>query len=278
MLHSASGRQARSLAGRLRSFEDGTDWSYETHSSSQESALLKRTSDPSQFKDQKCRMESCFDFSKCRNGFKVYIYPADQSIQKPSKLYADILASIRDSRHYTTNADEACVFVPSIDTLDRDKLSSTYVKNLATSITKLPYWNNGRNHLIFNLYAGTWPDYKEVDFGFNMGDAILAKASFSKQYYRRNFDVALPLIAKTHPQKGGMPGDLQANYFPVKGRYLLAFKGKRYLFGLGSDTRNALYHLHNSVDIILLTTCKHGKDWQKHKDARCDHDNAEYDK
>lgn len=48
--------------------------------------------------------------------------------------------------------------------------------------------------------------------------------------------------------------------------------------GVGSETRNAIYHLHNGRDIILLTTCKHGFNWQDVKDERCDADNAAYDK
>ncbi|XP_071494931.1 exostosin-1-like [Diadema antillarum] len=261
-----------SVAAGLRPF-DHSDAVYEHDT--QTSTSQRNLAQTAQSKDHKCRMETCFDFSRCKDGFKVYIYPINQ--QKPSQLYSDMLASIRESRYYTANADEACVFVPSLDTLDRDKLSSTYVKNIAGSISQLSHWNNGRNHLIFNLYSGTWPDYSE-DLGFDIGEAILAKASFSQQYFRPKFDISLPLFAKTHPQKGGHTGDLQANNFPVQRKYLLAFKGKRYLVGIGSDTRNALYHLHNGVDIILLTTCKHGKNWQKHKDVRCDHDNAEFDK
>ncbi|XP_054772995.2 exostosin-1-like [Lytechinus pictus] len=269
MLHGPQREQA-TLAARLRSIEDRSETNYERDGKTSSLHDI-----PARGKDKKCRMETCFDFSKCKEGFKVFIYPV--SYQKPSQLYMDILTSIRESRYFTTNADEACLFVTSIDTLDRDKLSSTYVKNIESSISKLSHWNNGKNHLIFNLYSGTWPDYSE-DLGFNMGDAILAKASFSEQYFRPRFDISLPLFAKTHPQKGGSSGDLQGNNFPVQRKYLLAFKGKRYLFGIGSDTRNALYHLHNGVDIILLTTCKHGKNWQKHKDVRCDHDNTEFDK
>ncbi|MGH0121946.1 UNVERIFIED_CONTAM: hypothetical protein FKN15_004806 [Acipenser sinensis] len=81
-----------------------------------------------------------------------------------------------------------------------------------------------------------------------------------------------------HPRTGGDRGYLKFNTVPPFRKYMLVFKGKRYLTGIGSDTRNALYHVHNAEDVVLLTTCKHGKDWQKHKDARCDKDNAEYDK
>lgn len=52
----------------------------------------------------------------------------------------------------------------------------------------------------------------------------------------------------------------------------------RYVHGIGSETRNSLFHLHNSHDFILVTTCRHGKSWRELQDARCDEDNREYDR
>uniref|UniRef100_A0A4W3JW72 Exostosin GT47 domain-containing protein n=2 Tax=Callorhinchus milii TaxID=7868 RepID=A0A4W3JW72_CALMI len=229
------------------------------------------------YKNRKCRMETCFDLSLCqRNGFKVYAYPLQKG-EKISESYQKIINIIEDSRYYTSDPRQACLFVLSIDTLDRDQLSFQYVHNVKTKIQSLPLWNNGRNHLIFNLYSGTWPDYTE-DLGFDIGQAMLAKASISMDNFRPNFDVSIPLFSKDHPQKGGERGWLMYNNVPPTRKYLLVFKGKRYLTGIGSETRNALYHVHNGEDIILLTTCKHGKDWEKHKDARCDKDNEEYEK
>ena len=40
---------------------------------------------------------------------------------------------------------------------------------------------------------------------------------------------------------------------------------------------NSLHHLHNGDDVVLLTTCKHGKDWKQFKDDRCDDDMRLYD-
>uniref|UniRef100_A0A1I8PY42 Exostosin GT47 domain-containing protein n=1 Tax=Stomoxys calcitrans TaxID=35570 RepID=A0A1I8PY42_STOCA len=51
-----------------------------------------------------------------------------------------------------------------------------------------------------------------------------------------------------------------------------------YVHGIGSETRNSLFHLHNGRDIILVTTCRHGKSWRELQDARCDEDNREYDR
>ncbi|XP_058420813.1 exostosin-1 isoform X1 [Diceros bicornis minor] len=237
----------------------------------------KRDANSSIYKGKKCRMESCFDFTLCKkNGFKVYVYP-QQKGEKIAESYQNILAAIEGSRFYTSDPSQACLFVLSLDTLDRDQLSPQYVHNLKSKVQSLHLWNNGRNHLIFNLYSGTWPDYTE-DVGFDIGQAMLAKASISTENFRPNFDVSIPLFSKDHPRTGGERGFLKFNTIPPLRKYMLVFKGKRYLTGIGSDTRNALYHVHNGEDVLLLTTCKHGKDWQKHKDSRCDRDNTEYEK
>lgn len=51
-----------------------------------------------------------------------------------------------------------------------------------------------------------------------------------------------------------------------------------YVHGIGSETRNSLFHLHNARDLVLVTTCRHGKSWRELQDARCDEDNREYDR
>ncbi|KYO25734.1 exostosin-like 1 [Alligator mississippiensis] len=243
----------------------------------QPSPKARRATRMSIYKNSRCRMETCFDFSKCEKyGFKVFVYPAERG-DPVSESYFKIITALEESRYYTSNPEEACLFVLNLDTLDRDHLSVQYVHNINEKIQGFPLWNDGRNHLIFNLYSGTWPNYTE-DLGFDIGQAILAKASFYMERFRPGFDISIPLFSKDHPQKGGERGWLAQSSLPPKKKYLLVFKGKRYLTGIGSDTRNALHHIHNGKDIISLTTCKHGKDWEKHKDARCDKDNTDYEK
>ncbi|KAL9824734.1 exostosin-like 1 [Geothlypis trichas] len=231
----------------------------------------------SAYRSSRCRMETCFDLSRCdRNGFKVFTYPQERG-QPVSETYSKILSSIERSRYHTARPEEACLFILSIDTLDRDRLSEHYVRDLEEKIHSSPLWNGGRNHLIFNLYSGTWPSYGG-ELGFDPGHAILARASSDSRSFRPGFDVSIPLFPREHPQSGGARGWLQRGSVPPKKKFLLVFKGKRYLTGIGSGTRNALHHIHNGKDIISLTTCKHGKDWQKHKDTRCDKDNVDYER
>ncbi|XP_022242416.1 exostosin-1-like [Limulus polyphemus] len=223
----------------------------------------------------KCNMARCFDFSRCIDDFKVYVYPVEDSI---SPAYQKILSIIQESRYYTDDPSQACLFVLSLDTLDRDHLSPDYVKNIHLKLhQRAKYWNNGRNHVLFNLYSGTWPDYIE-DLGFDVGQAILAKASTSVSKFRQYFDVSIPLFPKHHPKKGGERGTLTSNNFPVNKKYTLVFKGKRYVHGIGSETRNSLHHIHNNKDIILVTTCRHGKSWKQLKDERCETDNIGFDR
>ena len=84
--------------------------------------------------------------------------------------------------------------------------------------------------------------------------------------YRPGFDISLPLFHRHHPARGGAPGTATSNLFPVTTRsrpntlpaprHFLAFKGKRYVHGIGSDARNSLHHLHNGRDVVMVTTCK----------------------
>ena len=226
----------------------------------------------------KCTMETCFDRTKCLNDFRIYVYPI-QAGEKISPLFGKVLKVLRESRFYTDDPEKACLFIPSVDTLDRDNHSQEYVHEVPSKISSLPHWNGGINHVLFNLYSGTWPNYTG-DLLFNTGKAIIAKASMSTELHRPGFDISFPLFFKTHPQKGNGIVDVASNcaVFPLDRKYKLAFKGKRYLNGIGSESRNSFYHIHNGKDIVLLTTCKHGKNWQQLKDQRCDRDNEEYDK
>jgi len=224
-----------------------------------------------------CTMASCFDFSLCEGRpFRLYVYPLEDAVP-PSSSYMKILAALRESRYYTPDPSLACLFVLALDTLDRDPLSQDFVRNMPARLERLPTWRQGQNHLVFNLYSGTWPDYAE-DLSFDIGKAILAKASMSVENYRPGFDISLPLFHRHHPGRGGAPGLANSNLFPVTSKHFLAFKGKRYVHGIGSDTRNSLHHLHNGRDVVMVTTCKHGKNWREMMDERCEEDNAEYDR
>ena len=94
---------------------------------------------------RQCDMGSCFDYSRCENGFKVYVYPQVEDT-KVSPVYQKIIKAIQNSGYYTAVPEEACILIPSLDTLDRDKLSKDYVYNLPKKLLELPYWNYGTNH------------------------------------------------------------------------------------------------------------------------------------
>ena len=76
--------------------------------------------------------------------FRVYVYPLDEHVP-PSESYSKILNALKDSNYYTTNPEEACLFVLSLDTLDRDPLSNfDFVRNMPSRIAKLEHWNGGK--------------------------------------------------------------------------------------------------------------------------------------
>jgi glucuronyl/N-acetylglucosaminyl transferase EXT1 len=223
--------------------------------------------------------DRCFNRKKCQSDFKVYIYQEPNILH--AKIFESICNSIRLSNYYTDNPNEACLFLSSIDTIDRDRLSKNYVKNIDKYIEKLEYWNNGKNHLIFNLYSGTWPNYLD-NLNFNFGKAIILQASLSFKYYRQDYDVSFPLFHSTIGSEMNEKKrifEIGQKYVYKKEKYFLTFKGKRYLSGIGSDARNALYHLNNDRDIYLLTTCNHTSNtYVTNEEDRCLKDDFLYKK
>lgn len=276
---SAHGRQQSYASGSLRAYtdsgEDAEDLSVSRRRLREAlrsgSSAAAATASPDA---RRCRMHSCFDFARCRGrDFKVFVYPSEPDAPPASAVYQRILRVIRQSSYATTDASEACVFVPAVDTLDRDPLSPDYART--ARLVDSPLWNGGQNHLVFNLFSGTWPDYSE-ELSLDIGLAMLAKSSVPESSFRPGFDIALPLFPRSHPERGGKPAIQGAG--PVDKGYLLVFKGKRYVYGIGSDTRNALHHLNNGRDVLLLTTCRHGKQWMERRDERCETDNRLYDR
>jgi glucuronyl/N-acetylglucosaminyl transferase EXT1 len=241
-----------------------------------------------------CDMSTCFDLTLCNasDTLRVHIVANARKDQndlsdipgESNIIHERILRIIRQSKYYEPDPKKACLFVPEDDTLDRDPLSTSF-RQSSIDIFK-PEHRFGMNYLIFNLYSGTWPDYKENDFsGLKIGAAILAKASNSLIYHRDKFDISIPLFSYLHPETDRDTGDGAENGtrngsedIDYRNKtYFLTFKGKRYVIGSGSETRNSLYHLNNNRDVIMLTTCRHGKKWRETNDLRCDEDDNNYD-
>lgn len=252
-----------------------------------------------EFNFDACDMSTCFDFTLCNasDTLRVHIVASTTGDAKnllniPGEsniIHERILKIIRQSKFYEPDPSKACLFVPEDDTLDRDPLSTSF-RQLSFDISK-PEHRFGMNYLIFNLYSGTWPDYKENDFsGLDIGAAILAKASNSLTYHRDGFDISIPLFSYLHPMTDGVndnmtyqssfdqhrKGNTSENISRNKTLFL-TFKGKRYVIGTGSETRNSLYHLNNQKDVIMLTTCRHGKKWREVDDARCLEEDTSYE-
>lgn len=95
----------------------------------------------------RCSYYDCFNVYRCGHKgldrLTVYVYPLrkyvdDSSISiepKMSKEYFYILKAIINSRYYNPNPEEACILVPSIDTLNQNRLR---VKEISQTMGTLP--------------------------------------------------------------------------------------------------------------------------------------------
>ncbi|XP_076297502.1 exostosin glycosyltransferase sotv isoform X2 [Lasioglossum baleicum] len=146
-----------------------------------------------------CTYFGCFNVYRCGsqgNKLLIYIYPPKvyvDVLERPitsqmTKEFYQILSTIITSKFYTPNPYEACIFIPSIDTLNQNRLK---LHEVSKALKALPFWNNGENHLIFNMVPGSVPDYNTI-IDVPIGKAMIAGAGMSSLSYRPGFDISLP--------------------------------------------------------------------------------------
>lgn len=93
-------------------------------------------------------MFSCFDIYRCKYNenslISVYVYPQTEFIDskgdvlklKPmSQQYYELITSIQSSSYYTSERDNACIVIPSIDTLNQNGLN---IKTVSKALGSLP--------------------------------------------------------------------------------------------------------------------------------------------
>lgn len=81
-----------------------------------------------------CSYWDCFDVYRCghtgHDRISVYVYPPKKFVDADgvpvtevmSKEFYMVLQTIIESKYYTVNPEEACIFIPPIDTLNQDRL------------------------------------------------------------------------------------------------------------------------------------------------------------
>ncbi|XP_060068340.1 exostosin-2-like [Ylistrum balloti] len=165
-------------------------------------------------RDTRCTFHTCLEVYHCgyndQKQLSIYVYPLEQFVDDNneavtlpmSREFYDLLETIVNSPYYTEEPETACLFVPSVDLLNQNNLR---LKETGQILASLPWWNDGTNHLLFNMLPGTVPDYGTV-LEVDTGKAIIAGGGFSIWSYRRTFDVSIPVYnplvdPRKHPHK-----------------------------------------------------------------------------
>lgn len=94
-----------------------------------------------------CTYYTCFDVYKCSHTHSgrigVYLYPLIEFVdedevpltKKISKEFFNILKAIKESVYFTSDPNEACLFIPTIDLLNQNRIRP---KEVSKALTTLP--------------------------------------------------------------------------------------------------------------------------------------------
>jgi len=150
-----------------------------------------------------CTYYNCFDVYRCshsRSGkISVYIYPLVEYVdeedvpitKKITEEFYNLLLAIKNSEYSTNDPNQACILIPSIDLLNQNRVSP---RDVGRALSSLEHWNNGKNHLLFNMLPGSMPKYPpflEVESGY----AMVTSGGFSSVNHRMGFDISIPVYS-----------------------------------------------------------------------------------
>lgn len=97
-------------------------------------------------KNSQCTHWDCFNIYRCghtgHDRIAVYVYPLRKYVDERgvpatehlSKEYYHLLNTVIKSKYYTANPEEACIFIPSIDTLNQDRLRLNLTSRALSSL------------------------------------------------------------------------------------------------------------------------------------------------
>lgn len=93
-------------------------------------------------RNSNCSFHDCFNVYRCgnhQNKVTIYVYPLTEFSEESSKTWISkefykIMKTLINSPYYTSNPNEACIFVPSIDLLNQNLIDRNLVGKALASL------------------------------------------------------------------------------------------------------------------------------------------------
>lgn len=212
--------------------------------------------------ERPCTMATCFDYSRCGASMKVYVYPPTTG-NEFTPFFKELLSGLHlYGDKITTNPDEACAFIVTMDTISRDPkhvngFSVVDPETVQDDLRSLSHWNSGLNHIVIVCFVGVFPSFLS-DIDFDAGKAIVAMASPNSNTFREGFDIALPhlpLYTLDCGYTGGAPRHMLGSFV---GRRHKLHISNGYWTESGFFERDKLFNLRkvlNDSGILVLESC-----------------------
>lgn len=110
-----------------------------------EKVHLEKDAELARRRNENCSYWDCFNIYRCGERLSIYIYPlidyhdaakpeSKSSLTILSKEFFEILKIIIESPYYTSDPKEACLLVPSIDTLNLKRIEPSVVAKALASL------------------------------------------------------------------------------------------------------------------------------------------------